>query len=102
MTVPRWGNGVFGQTPGSAARALLLFLCCAKFAAMNRLVLLIACIAQTLPVARADTLLVSHTNSWHYRKGTNAPPSGWQTAIDSALDSTWLTGNGGFGYADNT
>src|SRR5437867_4052855 len=47
------------------------------------------------------TPLVSHTNAWHYHKGTNAPVVGWQTITEGSLDSSWATGNGGFGYADN-
>ncbi len=53
----------------------------------------------------AQTSLVSHTDDWRYRKGTSAngaPQSLWKTVEDSALDATWLTGKGGFGYADNT
>src|SRR6266487_870372 len=52
--------------------------------------------------AQADITLVAHSDSWRYHKGTNRPPMGiWQTNADAALDTTWLTGNGGFGYADN-
>ncbi|MFO1514817.1 MAG: hypothetical protein U1F83_18215 [Verrucomicrobiota bacterium] len=39
--------------------------------------------------------------AWRYHKGTNAPTADWKTTPDVALDATWLTGNGGFGYADN-
>src|SRR5437899_6819143 len=46
--------------------------------------------------------LVSHGDNWHYRKGTNTPQSNWKMAADTGLDATWLTGNGGIGYADNT
>ena len=49
----------------------------------------------------ASTPLVNHGDAWRYRKGTNAPQADWRTAADAALDATWLTGNGGFGYADN-
>src|SRR4051794_5252037 len=52
------------------------------------------------PAAPATTL-VSHTNIWRFHKGTNAPQSGWQTNNDANLDSTWASGAGGFGYADN-
>ena len=45
--------------------------------------------------------LVSHGDIWRYRKGTNAPPTGWQTNADDTLDASWLSGPGGFGYADN-
>src|SRR6266542_264876 len=46
-------------------------------------------------------LLVNHGDLWRYRKGTSAPPAGWQTNADAALDSSWLSGPGGFGYGDN-
>jgi hypothetical protein len=46
--------------------------------------------------------LVNHGDSWRYRKGSTAPQTNWKTVADSGLNSTWLTGNGGFGYADNT
>ena len=48
--------------------------------------------------------LVNHGDSWRYRKETTAngpPQSNWKTVADSGLNTTWLTGNGGFGYADN-
>src|SRR5436190_8408966 len=51
---------------------------------------------------QAQTPLVRHSDSWRYRKGTSAPQSNWKTVADASLDATWLTGNGGFGYADNT
>src|ERR1043166_2124707 len=49
--------------------------------------------------APPPTPIVNHGDSWHWRKGTNAPQAGWQTVSDALLDSTWLTGNGGFGYS---
>src|SRR5258705_427601 len=49
----------------------------------------------------AQTPLVNHGDSWRYRKGTSAPQADWKTVADAGLDGTWLTGNGGFGYADN-
>jgi hypothetical protein len=48
--------------------------------------------------------LVNHGTAWRYRKGTTAngaPQANWKTVTDSGLDATWLTGTGGFGYADN-
>lgn len=57
---------------------------------------------QVGPPAAAPTVLVSHTNDWHYRKGTNAPPTGWQTESDAALDATWAIGPGGIGYSTDT
>src|SRR6184192_3125695 len=63
----------------------------------------------TLPVLLAvlslqsqAQILVSHGDNWHYRKGTNTPQSNWKVVADTGLDATWLTGNGGIGYADNT
>jgi hypothetical protein len=53
------------------------------------------------PLRAADTWLVSHTDTWRYHKGTNAPQTNWQTVADAVLDATWGVGNGGFGYADN-
>ena len=47
------------------------------------------------------TPLVTHGDTWRYHKGTNAPQAGWQTVADASLDSTWGSGNGGFGYANN-
>src|SRR6266550_4315360 len=44
--------------------------------------------------------LVNHGDLWRYRKGTSAPPAGWQTNTDTTLDGSWLTGPGGFGYGD--
>src|ERR1041384_3348626 len=46
------------------------------------------------------TPLVQYTNIWSYHKGTNAPQANWQTISDGALDATWATGRGGFGYGD--
>src|SRR5436190_3676035 len=63
---------------------------------------LFSMIACSLP---AQTFLVHHGDSWRYRKGTAAnaaPQTNWKTVADPSLDVTWLTGNGGFGYADNT
>ena len=56
----------------------------------------------TIQVGAAPTALVHHGDAWRYHKGTNAPQAGWQSIADAALNSTWATGNGGFGYADNT
>src|SRR4051812_3968756 len=46
--------------------------------------------------------LVTHSEVWRYRKGTSAPQTDWKTTADASLDGTWLSGAGGFGYADNT
>src|SRR5437867_1982685 len=58
----------------------------------------------TVQVGPTETAvsLVSPTNTWRYHKGTNAPAAAWQTNADSVLDSTWASGSGGFGYADNS
>src|SRR2546423_1082728 len=47
------------------------------------------------------TPLVNHGDLWRYHKGTNAPQTGWQTISDASLNTTWASGNGGIGYADN-
>jgi len=44
--------------------------------------------------------LVNHGDLWRYRKGTSAPSADWQTNADATLDSSWLSGPGGFGYGD--
>jgi hypothetical protein len=49
----------------------------------------------------APVPLVNHGDPWRYHKGTNAPAVNWKTVGDASLDATWLTGNGGFGFADN-
>jgi hypothetical protein len=43
--------------------------------------------------------LVRSSDTWRYHKGTNSPASGWQTNADAALDSSWASGAGGFGFA---
>lgn len=67
--------------------AMKFFLCLAFFCSI-------------IPTVRAQTL-VSHSSVWRYRKGTSAPETDWKTIDDSQLDSTWLSGNGGFGFANN-
>jgi hypothetical protein len=67
--------------------------------------LTIFCLLGGLFSAPAQTSLVNHGDSWRYRKGTSAngaPQANWKTVSDASLDGTWLTGVGGFGYADNT
>ena len=56
--------------------------------------------APAIAAASTTTFLVKSGDFWRYRKGTNAPPANWKTAPDSALDATWLSGPGGFGYGD--
>ncbi len=48
----------------------------------------------------ADLPLVHHSDLWRYHKGTNAPQSAWQTIPEGALDSSWGSASGGFGYGD--
>jgi hypothetical protein len=50
----------------------------------------------------ADTPLVNHGDSWRYHKGNTAAQADWKTTTDAGLDAAWLSGNGGFGYADNS
>src|SRR5712671_5307293 len=70
------------------------------FCMMKNCLLYSLWLALTLQL-QAQTL-VSHGDNWHYRKGTNTPQSNWKAVADTGLDATWLTGNGGIGYADNT
>src|SRR5262245_47511948 len=53
-------------------------------------------------VSSSGQSLVQHGDTWRYRKGTSAPQTIWKTADDGALDASWLSGKGGFGYADNS
>ena len=46
--------------------------------------------------------LVTHSDTWRYRKGTSAPQADWKTVADVALDASWLTGPGWIGYGDGT
>lgn len=55
-------------------------------------------LATSLPALPTD--LVSHSGFWHYRKGTSEPPANWYSVADDALDVSWETGMGGFGYGD--
>jgi hypothetical protein len=58
-----------------------------------------------IPSAPAPTiisnLLVGHGEVWHWRRGTNAPQTDWQTNANVNLDATWNTAPGGFGYGDD-
>ena len=49
---------------------------------------------------RAAMPLVNHGDTWRYRTNVTAPPANWQTMTDAALDASWQTGPGGFGYGD--
>lgn len=50
--------------------------------------------------SQEPTPIVQHGESWRYRRGTNEPQADWRVTGDANLDTTWLTGNGGFGYGD--
>lgn len=68
---------------------------------LSRLLALLFCAAFLLRSAQAaDTTLVSHGDEWRYRPATTAPPANWPTLADAALDASWLSGPGGFGYGD--
>ena len=77
----------------------LMLLCCSGAPASTHAAgtLTVQVGAPTVP----EMPLASHGDIWRYRKGTNAPPTGWQTSADDTLDASWLNGPGGFGYADN-
>jgi mannosyl-glycoprotein endo-beta-N-acetylglucosaminidase len=44
--------------------------------------------------------LIPAGTTWRYFKGLSAPATNWQTMPDASLDAAWLSGPGGFGYAD--
>lgn len=48
----------------------------------------------------APTILVNTNDTWSYRKGLSEPQADWRTVADGGLDTTWLTGPGGFGFGD--
>jgi hypothetical protein len=60
-----------------------------------RQLLLLTCIPTIL-----SAQLVSHGDSWNYRKGTSEPPADWHSVDDASLDASWFSGPGGFGYDD--
>ncbi|HEY5912518.1 MAG TPA: hypothetical protein VJA21_18095 [Verrucomicrobiae bacterium] len=49
------------------------------------------------PLQSAIISLVDHSGQWQYHKGTTTPQSNWKLA-GAILNSTWLSGPGGFGY----
>ena len=57
------------------------------------------CFAVTASFA-ATIPLVEQGTDWRYYKGTNEPPVDWPTVPDDALDNSWLTDVGGFGFGD--
>lgn len=63
-----------------------------------RLSVLIAC--WPVLVSAVTTIpLVQPGDTWHYRKGVDAPQTDWKTADEADLDGSWETGPGGFGYS---
>jgi hypothetical protein len=55
------------------------------------------------PLGAASVPLVNSAEVWSYHKGTNAPQADWKTASDTELETNqWATGQGGFGFADNS
>ncbi len=50
-------------------------------------------------VSNDDTDLVSRGSTWRYRKGTSAPPAGWNE--HGFNDSSWSQGATSIGYGDN-
>lgn len=46
------------------------------------------------------TNLVTHSEVWRFRRGTSEPPADWHSRADAALDASWESGPGGFGFAD--
>src|ERR1043166_9845031 len=56
---------------------------------------------QAESAAAPPVSLVNHAETWRFYKATNSEPvAGWQTLDDTALDATWGSGPGGFGYGD--
>lgn len=51
------------------------------------------------PPPAAGPLPIVAGNAWKYFKGTVAPPTEWRTT--GFDDSSWASGNSGFGYGDN-
>ena len=68
---------------------------------LKSLFLATLCVLGLRTTLAAPVPLVNHGDAWRYHKGTNTPEVDWKTASDANLDATWLTGNGGFGFADN-
>ena len=56
---------------------------------------------QVGPISAPTTALVTHTEVWQLHRGTNEPAATWQTDPDAALDNTWSSAPGGFGYGDS-
>src|SRR5439155_12021045 len=99
---PFEGNGLFN-------RFMLM-----KFTSLSSFCVLMAVLASAPPSASAAgqltvqvgtpaapaTPLVNHGDTWKLRKGTNEPVATWMTDSDAALDATWVSAPGGFGYGD--
>lgn len=57
------------------------------------------CLSFSLSAQKHWETIVSGNDTWSYLPTTSAPPANWnQPGFDA---STWKTGKGGFGYADN-
>ncbi|MCC6234437.1 MAG: hypothetical protein IT580_17475 [Verrucomicrobiales bacterium] len=69
--------------------------------AFGRTVLLAGWLLGGGSIMAAVMPLVTHDNPWAYHKGTQAPAVDWKTVPEEALDTSWLHGRGGFGYADS-
>src|SRR5437773_6714089 len=68
---------------------------------LKSLFLATLCVLGLRTTLSAPVPLVNHGDAWRYHKGTNTPAVDWKTSPDASLDATWLTGNGGFGFAGN-
>ncbi len=69
---------------------------------MNLSSLLAALVAASTAAIATAAPLVTHTDTWRYRKGTSAPQASWKTVTDATLDASWLSGPGWFGYGDGS
>lgn len=54
---------------------------------------------RTAEAPAAPAPLVHHGDAWHFRPGTNAPQTNWQSIGSASLDASWAVGPGGFGYS---
>ncbi|MDX9752701.1 MAG: CotH kinase family protein [bacterium] len=56
-------------------------------------------VERTLAQTQQNTL-VANTDTWKYKKGTEAPSAGLEWTQHQFDDSAWTSGKGGFGYSD--